>query len=350
MQYAVQPGDSPWLIALRFAGDSTRWGELVAANPHKPRLRDGNFAALEPGEVLELPAGWLAPTSSSEAGELPDGVEWKKGYGGEYSSDLRFFKHPKNKAPNHEWWSDRAWDLWLDMAEAIDADPEAMLAFAVAESWLQPWAVGPQTMPDGTKQPFVWGLFQLTKGRSAQAGVPESDRLRWLAEWRVPHTAEQQIPYMRRYWEALNRERRNGKGFGGLSEGVFYAYNFAPARVGRGTDDTVLYSNRPEDAGTRVYSPAALRSNSGLDRNKDGRITIGELGEAVREKRDWPLFKLAKQRLDEARKRRGSTGDGTIYLPPAPLPRLPRGSGPKPDAHGLVLLAALAGCLFLALD
>ncbi len=58
--YTVQDGDYPWKIATKMTGHGARWPELVAANPSKPRAKDGNFATLLPGEKLTLPSVWSA--------------------------------------------------------------------------------------------------------------------------------------------------------------------------------------------------------------------------------------------------------------------------------------------------
>jgi hypothetical protein len=62
--YAVQVGDTPTVIAERFARDGKRWPELVAANPSKPTASDGSFATLRLGESLNLPASWPAASTA----------------------------------------------------------------------------------------------------------------------------------------------------------------------------------------------------------------------------------------------------------------------------------------------
>ncbi len=58
--YVVLPGEFPIKIAQKLVHDGKRWPELVAANPGKKRAADGNFANLQPGERLLLPASWTA--------------------------------------------------------------------------------------------------------------------------------------------------------------------------------------------------------------------------------------------------------------------------------------------------
>jgi LysM repeat protein len=65
--YKVLPGDFPIKIAQKLTGNGNRWHELVAANPQKKTGADGNFASLMPGEVLQLPASWIAAGDSVAA-------------------------------------------------------------------------------------------------------------------------------------------------------------------------------------------------------------------------------------------------------------------------------------------
>jgi hypothetical protein len=69
--YAVQAGDTPTVIAERFARDGKRWPELVTANPGKPTAADGSFATLRQGESLNLPASWAAASTAPPAPAYP---------------------------------------------------------------------------------------------------------------------------------------------------------------------------------------------------------------------------------------------------------------------------------------
>jgi nucleoid-associated protein YgaU len=79
--YVVRSGDNPSKIAQAFTGNANRWTELVAANsPPKKRAANGNFATLNAGETLKLPANWpaapggtAAPPVTSTPAALPAG-------------------------------------------------------------------------------------------------------------------------------------------------------------------------------------------------------------------------------------------------------------------------------------
>jgi len=66
--YEVMPGDTPAYIATKLTGDWRRFGELVAANPHKARQVAGGahtFADLKAGEVLAVPRHWGSGSGTS---------------------------------------------------------------------------------------------------------------------------------------------------------------------------------------------------------------------------------------------------------------------------------------------
>ncbi len=73
--YVVQNGDFPIKIAVKFTNDGSRWHELIAANPQKKTRADGAFVSLTPGEILNLPASWVAPRPALPAiPGLPPGL------------------------------------------------------------------------------------------------------------------------------------------------------------------------------------------------------------------------------------------------------------------------------------
>lgn len=59
MRYVVVNGDTPMGLARRITGDGSRYPELIAANPHKPRS-GSTFASLGVGETIVLPPPWVA--------------------------------------------------------------------------------------------------------------------------------------------------------------------------------------------------------------------------------------------------------------------------------------------------
>lgn len=61
MNYTVRRGDTPALIAQKLIGNPARAIELVAANPHKRKVRVGStisFQFLDIGEQLRVPMNW----------------------------------------------------------------------------------------------------------------------------------------------------------------------------------------------------------------------------------------------------------------------------------------------------
>lgn len=111
------------------------------------------------------------------------------------------------------------------------------------------------------------GLIQFTKPAATTVGTTK--------EALGAMTAEAQLEYVYKYFEPV---------IGKLSsiEDV-YAQIFCPAAVGK-PNDHVLYS---------TASGAAYSQNSGLDSNKDGKITKEEAGARVREKYDIGLQYIA---------------------------------------------------------
>lgn len=69
--YIVLKGDSAWKIAQKITSNGARWKELIAANPQKAKMADGNFRTISEGEVLKLPASWVraAPAATIRPGE-----------------------------------------------------------------------------------------------------------------------------------------------------------------------------------------------------------------------------------------------------------------------------------------
>lgn len=336
-----------------------------------PSTTGARLGLLSPGEELDViarglpatygaPMGWVqvragtiegfvsaewigavdvAGAKSLETESTP--VRWiNDGRGGRFTSDMKTYETPRNHNEGSAWWSDRAWDMWLDLADELGVPAEDLLAVSFHESGLYPWITGKDPQ---TGKHIAWGLFQLTFRWNRAAGISDAQFAEWMAQQYVPQTAEEQIPFMRRYWQAMNATFRKGRGFAGLSPGAFYAYNFVPAWVGDGSDETILVSRIPSDfagrpdAATRV---SYYESNQSLDANRDGRVTIADMTAVVRKRQGEPLFRLALARLNAARARRGQPPS----TPPdggASFPRADRSTSEGGSLMGAVIASVL---------
>lgn len=84
MRYQVQAGDSPARIAQRLTGNAARMGELLDANPAKPRMASAGmhtFASLHVGEQLNVPRAWAqfgvgAPVTQNGYTIDPTNANW----------------------------------------------------------------------------------------------------------------------------------------------------------------------------------------------------------------------------------------------------------------------------------
>lgn len=68
--YRLQPGDTLWSMAERFAGSGYRWKELLPLNPNYPRPDPndpikGDWGMLVyAGDVIEVPGDWDVPETA----------------------------------------------------------------------------------------------------------------------------------------------------------------------------------------------------------------------------------------------------------------------------------------------
>jgi len=62
--HRVSAGETPMQIAVQYTHNPQRFGELIAANPHKPLQHVAGmttFASLTHGEQLKIPGHWVLP-------------------------------------------------------------------------------------------------------------------------------------------------------------------------------------------------------------------------------------------------------------------------------------------------
>jgi hypothetical protein len=176
------------------------------------------------------------------------------------------------------------WGYWTaddfrtlaSIARTLKMKPADLLMVLASESGLDPRA----TNPANSSNPIAAGLNQLTSAANASVGITEAERLM------IPKLpVSMQLPLVYRYFASLPYTKA-GNTYG--SAGVVYAANFAPARIGSGTDDQVLYSQDEGD-------PYEL--NKSLDRDGKGTITIGDMNRQLAAVAGRSLYKTARANL-----------------------------------------------------
>lgn len=282
----------------------------------------------------------VAGAKSLETESTP--VRWMNdGRGGRFTSDLKVYETPRNPNAGSAWWSDRAWDLFLDMADENGIAPHDLLAVSLHESGLQPFILIPFASLT------YWGLFQWNAALwNPIMGIDDAAFAAWKKAGAVSQTAEEQLPFARRYWSHMNRYSRGGKGFAGLTPGALYAFNFVPGNVEtlrlNGVDltpDVVLVSNVP---GERFYNKSFWDSNPSL-RGPDNRIRVSDLDRVVSKVRSMTLYGLALARLNAARARRGQAPLAPSVPGGAGSGKPPPGGGESSSGAAVVAAAVAAG-------
>lgn len=186
--------------------------------------------------------------------------------------------------------SDAARRLLLDLCEELGMPVDSLAAVMASESGLRSWVInGVQADNDGRalrgadgkylltkanqarvaegKPPFfAVGLIQLTLGAQLP-GFTTNDRLLAVAEW----PAERQIQeVVRPYYQ------RMGSAVRGADPGKVYMLNFLP-KFANSPPDTVIGDRASADSFTR----AVYVQNAGFDTNGDGKVTVGDVHQAV---------------------------------------------------------------------
>ena len=184
-------------------------------------------------------------------------------------------------------------------AQALGAPDSWLLLVFYLESRLDPTAHRPGSNFYGLSQLNASDVTKYSGGLSPQAylALPASGQVPIIAAWYRDALAGKSLP----------------------SPGAFYSVNLAPANVGDGSAGTVLYKS----------PSAAYQGNAGLDVNKDGAITIGDL--------DAFMFKLAKEPAYQ-------TALGTLVDPTPPYGDSPPADPTTNEASlGRALQAGLLG-------
>jgi len=151
------------------------------------------------------------------------------------------------------------------MSQRLGIDPKDMLAIMQLESNLDPGAIG--TNPKTGKQWPARGLTQIEAFNAASVGW-QGDKASFLREFpRLP--ASEQLPYIERYFKNLQQK------YGPIhSLTQLYIANFWPAAL---TTDGVKRGDPSAVIVDSAKNPVEYDANKGLDLDKDGKITYGDL-------------------------------------------------------------------------
>lgn len=149
----------------------------------------------------------------------------------------------------------------VEMAKAKGLDPNAIAAVIATESGFKAHAINPNQANAGLLQfsKKYWPAF------AANAGTPD---VTWEEMRKM--TAEEQLPYVISYFEHANLPAN-------ATPRDYKMATFYPAGMGK-DDDYVLFE-KDNDAKVEggFRSSVGYAQNAGLDKNKDGQITVGEV-------------------------------------------------------------------------
>jgi hypothetical protein len=158
-------------------------------------------------------------------------------------------------------------------------DPDYLLRVLASESGLLPNAA----YRDSSGYPVAVGLNQLTSVANGVVGITEEER-KDIPNWSV----SEQLPLIDKMFAA---QPWNKAGHDYDSAAAVYEANFAPGRMlSRGTSyDTKLYEQGVDGA--------AYDQNKGLDYDKKGYITVGDLARRLDFVATLPTYQEALGRL-----------------------------------------------------
>lgn len=186
------------------------------------------------------------------------------------------------------WWTAADYRALAAMAARLGMNAADLGLIMASESGLNPHAAYPGN--------YAVGLNQITAVAAAPAGLTEAQR-QDFPNWPVAR----QLPRIEQMFRFVNGDGA----FKYPHAGAIYAVNAAPSIVRKkGTGYNVVLYERGVDG--KRYD-----QNAGLDTNKDGKITVGDLDEHLRAVAQRAVYKGWLAAL------RAATNDPTIS------PRLP---------------------------
>lgn len=171
------------------------------------------------------------------------------------------------------------WTKFVEMSSRLGANPEHLAQVIYSESGFDPHATNEQN-----GRVIAKGLNQLVEKTAKRLGMTDPE---WRNYQNVP--AEEQLKYVEKFFKTVGKATgQDGKW---VSATQLYVANFAPKYVRQASNpNTVLY--------TQQENKDAYEKNKGLDRDKKGHITAGDLAKSVQNKK---LPDFIKQALDKAR-------------------------------------------------
>ncbi|HLG26270.1 MAG TPA: transglycosylase SLT domain-containing protein [Paenisporosarcina sp.] len=161
--------------------------------------------------------------------------------------------------------SENFWIKYVQMCQRLGAKPEDLARVINAESGFDPGATNVQG-----GRIIAKGLNQLIEKTAKHLGMSDSQ---WDSYEHTP--AEQQLEYVEKYFRSVGKATgQDGKW---ASATQLYVANFAPKYVRKAADpNAILYSS---DVNKKEYA-----HNKGLDRDRKGHITAGDLARSVQGK------------------------------------------------------------------
>lgn len=237
-------------------------------------------AAPPPPEPVAAPAPEAAPIVTPPAEEPPKQKQFRK----RKTSALRLelFKSLVKQAkvnPNAaKQLPESFWVKFVEMSNRLGADPEHLAQVINSESAFDPHATNEQ---DG--RIIAKGLNQLVEKTAKRLGMSDQE---WRNYENLP--AEEQLKYVEKFFKTVGRA--TGQDGNWTSATQLYVANFAPKYVRQASNpNTVLYSQQE--------NKEQYEKNKGLDRDKKGHITAGDLAKSVSKK----LPDFIKQAIDRAK-------------------------------------------------
>lgn len=193
--------------------------------------------------------------------------EWKKSYLQEPKKQSSVRKEilkvfaGVNPSASHQL-SNQFWIKFVQMCDRLGAKPEDLAKVIFSESGFDPQATNVQD-----NHIIAKGLNQLIKKTALSLGMTEQE---WNNYEHIP--AENQLPYVEKYFHNVGKATNTDGNWTSATQ--LYVANFAPKYVHKAADPhAVLYSD--------LDNHDEYVHNKGLDRERKGHITAGDLAKSV---------------------------------------------------------------------